>query len=339
MNKIFEFIVNQGQENLRLDKFLATEFAKLQPEITRSKIQNLCKEKAIFDEKEQIIENLSQKTKLSQKIIVKLQQNCNLANLPLKENSAIKFEIVFEDEDLIIINKPANLTVHPGNGNKDNTLANGLIFSHKSNLSNINGNLRPGIVHRLDKDTNGLMLIAKNDFSHLKLSQALQNKEVKRNYFAFIYGLIEPNSGRIQSKITRSTKNRLKMCVSNVKGRLAITNYQTKEVFGDNFASLVECSLETGRTHQIRVHLEAMKRSIIGDQLYNSCKKNISLVHENSVNSLALKNFLQNFNRQALQAYKIGFNHPRSGKFMEFSIPFSNDLFQLYQLLQKLDCE
>ena len=235
---------------------------------------------------------------------------------------------MFEDDDLLVINKPANLTVHPGAGNHCDTLVNALLFTHQGRLSEISGELRPGIVHRLDRDTTGLMLVAKNDLAHRNLVEQLQKREVKRNYLAFIYGAMDPLKGRIEGNIARSNRDRTKMTVSQNRGRCAITNYETKEIFLGGFISLVECRLATGRTHQIRLHLEWKKHSLIGDKTYNSCKKTAPQNLDEET-----KTFIENFPRQALHSYKIGFLHPRTGKEMSFEIPLPEDLKKLQDLL------
>jgi 23S rRNA pseudouridine1911/1915/1917 synthase len=318
----FEFEVAENEGKVRLDKFLAEKFAAQKPEITRSKIQNFIEAKLVLDEKDQAFASVSQKTKPGQKIFITLPV-ANPSHLQARE---IPFEIVFEDDDLLVINKPHGLTVHPGSGNQENTLVNGLLFTHQNKLSSINGEFRPGIVHRLDKDTSGLMLVAKNDFTHQILSQKLKDRDIKRSYLAFIYGCITPARGVINKNIGRCRTNRLKMAISRNLGRVAITNYETKETFSNGFASLLECRLQTGRTHQIRVHLEAAKHSLLGDRLYNSCKKILpSNLPEEA------RNFIKNFPRQALHSYKIAFLHPRDNREMSFEIGLPDDL----QVLKK----
>jgi 23S rRNA pseudouridine1911/1915/1917 synthase len=323
----FEFEITEGESGIRLDKFLTEKFISIKPEITRSKIQNLIEENLVLSEQNQALTSPAQKTKLGQKIFVTLPDP-RPSHLTAKE---IAFEIIFEDDDLLVINKPAGLTVHPGTGNQNDTLVNGLLFSHQNKLSSINGEFRPGIVHRLDKDTSGLMLVAKNDFTHQILSQKLKDREIKRNYLAFIYGAMNPSRGKIDKNIVRSRVNRLKMAISRTLGRQAITNYETRAVFLDNYVSLIECKLETGRTHQIRVHLESVKHSLVGDQLYNSCKK---LAPKNL--SDAAKKLIQNFPRQALHSYKISFIHPRSEEEMTFEIGLPDDLNNLEKCLKGL---
>ncbi len=313
---------------LRIDKFLSEEFAKIKPEITRSKTQKLILQGQIQDENGQKITDISKKIQNLQELSVIIPQTKPL-DLEAKD---IDFEIIFEDDDLIIINKPTNLTVHPGAGTKGQTLVNGLLFSHgKQSLSNINGAFRPGIIHRLDKNTSGLMIVAKNDLSHQILSQDLQERKINRYYLAYIYGVIEPKSGKIEKNISRDRNNRLKMTTKSnqkSKSRNAITNYKTYEIFKNNIASLVKCKLETGRTHQIRVHFESQKHSIIGDNIYNSCKKSFP---ENF--DQASKEFIQNFDRQALHAYKISFNHPKTKEKLEFEAKMPQDMQNLHRAL------
>ncbi len=313
----FEFEVAENEDGIRLDKFLTEKFSAIKPEINRTKIQNLIEREMVLDEKGKAISAPSQKTKIGQKFSVSTLDP-KPSHLTARE---IPFEIIFEDDDLLVINKPAGLTVHPGTGNQDNTLVNALLFTHQNKLSSISGEFRPGIVHRLDKDTSGLMLVAKNDFTHQILSQKLQDREIKRSYLTFIFGCAIPPRGMINKNIVRSRINRLKMSISRTYGREAITNYETKEVFCDGFASMLECKLQTGRTHQIRVHLESIKHSLIGDQLYNSCKKIIP-----SHLPIEAKNFIKEFPRQALHSYKISFLHPRSNEEMTFEIDLPEDL-------------
>lgn len=323
----FKFVVEGDDCGIRLDKFLTEKFLSLKPEITRSKIQKLIEEKMVFDEKNQALTNAAYKTKLEQKIFVTLP-DAKASHLLPKE---IPFEIIFEDDDLLVINKPAGLTVHPGSGNSNDTLVNALLFTHQNKLSSINGEFRPGIVHRLDKDTSGLMLVAKNDWTHQILSENLKNREIKRSYLAFVYGRLQPKFGMVNKNIVRSRVNRLKMRVAKTLGREAITNYETKEIFLDGFVSLVECRLQTGRTHQIRVHLESEKHSLVGDQLYNSAKKNPPKTLDEKV-----KKIISEFPRQALHSYKISFLHPRTNKEMSFEIGFPDDLKELKKILNKL---
>jgi len=320
MTEKFEFTVAQNEINIRLDKFLSKKFLAIKPEINRSKIQKLIDEKLVCDQSGQAITTASLKTKLDQQIFVTLAE-VKLSHLQAKE---ISFEIIYEDSDLLVINKPAGLTVHPGAGNHDDTLVNALLFTHKNKLSEIGGEFRPGIVHRLDKDTSGLMLVAKNDLTHQALSKDLQERKVKRSYLAFVYGVLNPTQGMINKNIIRSRTNRVKMSVTRGPGRSAITYYKTKETFCNGFISLIECNLETGRTHQIRVHMESMNHSLVGDQTYSSSKKTAPQNLKTKT-----KNLVANFARQALHSYKISFTHPRTKNDLTFETKLPDDLLEL----------
>lgn len=215
----------------------------------------------------------------------------------LKEEN-IPLNVVYEDDDVAVINKPAGMVVHPGNGNYEHTLANALLYRFSS-LSNINGDFRPGIVHRIDKDTSGLLIVAKNDFAHQKLSKEIQNHKVSRKYFALVKGEIVENKGKIIAPIARDKANRLKMSIDLINGKDAITHFQVlKRYVGYTF---VECVLETGRTHQIRVHMNYIGYPIIGDPLYGKNNRNIYS------------------NGQLLHAHEITFKHPKTGKLMDFT--------------------
>lgn len=322
--KKFTFTVGQEDIGVRLDKFLTEKFMTAKPDINRTKIHHLIEEGCVVNEKGETVRT-SQKTKLDQRYSVMIAPQTT-SHLEAKD---IPFEIVFEDDDLLVINKPAGLTVHPGAGNQDHTLVNGLLFTHKDRLSNPEGDVfRPGIVHRLDKDTSGLMLVAKNDFTHQALSEKLRLRDIKRVYSAFIYGVANPRNGIINKNIERSRSNRLKMTVCEQRGRTAITHYRTREVFLDGFASMIDCRLETGRTHQIRVHLESEKHSLIGDRAYGGSKK---MMPESLSEEAA--NCIKAFSRQALHSRKIAFAHPRDGKEMSFEIPLPEDMERLKEVL------
>lgn len=314
----------ENKELQRLDKFLLHKFQQQNQQITRSKIQHLIKEGLAENEKGKIKDS-SHKINLNEQITVFIPQPKSHELTPKQ----IDFEIVFEDEDLMVINKPAGLTVHPGAGNEDNTLVNALLFSHQNDLSKINGDFRPGIVHRLDKDTTGLMLIAKNDFVHQELARQIKDREVKRSYIAFVYGKIEPSFGKINKNITRSHANRLKMAVVHKGGKTAITNYSAKETYLNGFASMVECRLETGRTHQIRVHMAAINHGVIGDEIY--CRKRE--ISPKLISDKA-RDFINNFPRQALHSYKISFMHPTKNEEKSFEIDLPKDLKQLQKHLK-----
>ncbi len=237
----------------------------------------------------------------------------------IPQPTKMDLDIIYEDKDIIIINKPVGLTVHPAPGHYDDTLVNGLLAYCADSLSGIGGVSRPGIVHRLDKDTSGLMVVAKNDSAHQKLSADFAIHAVKRKYIAIVHGIMKPANGTIDAPIGRDSKNRQKQAVVNDgRGKNAITHYKTMAVF-DNF-SVVECALETGRTHQVRVHLAHLGHPIIGDDIYGKKPKftpNIApILHEN-ISQMA---------RQALHAYQLHLSHPINGTALQFTAPLPPDM-------------
>ena len=212
--------------------------------------------------------------------------------------------IFYEDKDLIVIDKPSGLTVHPGAGQKTSTLVDFLVNKYGKKLSNLSGIERPGIVHRLDKDTSGLLLIARNNKTHKLLQDMFKKREINRLYYAIVWGLLQKNSGSFTMNIGRNPKNRKKFSIFQNGGKNAVTKYKVKKNFS-NVASLIECKLLTGRTHQIRVHLSSSGNSIIGDKKYG---KNKSKLIKNVDKSIA--NYIISFKRQALHAYFLSFIHP-----------------------------
>ena len=223
--------------------------------------------------------------------------------------------------------------MHPGPGNYDNTIVNALINYGSKNLSNIGNELRPGIVHRIDKDTSGLIVIAKNNISHENLSKQFSDHSITRVYQALVWGKIRPQNGKIETFITRSSRNRQMMEVSSKKGKKAVTNYKTLEIFEDEKIptfSLVECKLETGRTHQIRVHLSYKGNNILGDKKYKKkFKKFVGIDSE-------LEDSIISLNRQFLHAKTIGFNHPINNTRLEFTSNLPSDLEQILKKLRKI---
>ena len=267
MNKTIKLLVAKKDHNKRVDLILSKKINF----ITRSYIKKLI-ENSQLEINKKTVKTPATKIKTDDEIIINIIEKKESKILPNK----IDLKIIFEDDDLIVINKPKGLVVHPGAGNFENTLVNALIFKYKDNLSNINGKIRPGIVHRIDKDTSGLLVVAKNNLSHSKLSKQFNDHSIKRTYQCLIWGVIRPLSGKIETLICRNPKNRQLMAVSEIKGKTAITNYKTLKVFNTKEIpkiSLLQCQLETGRTHQIRVHLKYKGGAILGDQKYG--KKNI----------------------------------------------------------------
>ena len=303
----FSFLVDKGQTPLRIDKYLMNFVENA----TRTKIQAAAKNGSIEVNGNVVKSNY--RVKPLDEIKVKFEYPPH-ENLLVAEN--IVLDIFYEDDDLVVINKPAGMVVHPGHGNYSGTLINGLIY-HFENLPK-NSSKRPGLVHRLDKDTSGLLVVAKNDNSMVHLSNQFANKTSKREYIAMVWGNIKDDSGKIDNYIGRNPKNRLQNIVldedSIVGGKRAITNYEV--ISRMNYVSLVKCTLETGRTHQIRVHMKHIGHTLFNDERYGG---NMIL---KGTTFTKYKQFVDNcfklLPRQALHAKTLGFTHPATGKFMEF---------------------
>ena len=307
MEKKINLTVNIESHNNRVDSFIN----KQRKEISRTRIKNL-----ILDERLKInhktISDPSKKIYKDDIIDLIIPDPKKASLKPYKYN----LDIVYEDDDLIIINKPAGIIMHPGAGNYNNTIVNALVNYDRKSLSNIGDKLRPGIVHRIDKNTSGLVVIAKNNFTHENLSIQFKEHTILRSYQLLIWGKLRPSKGRVETLITRSSRNRQMMEVSNVKGKKAITNYKTLEVFENKSTptlSLIECKLETGRTHQIRVHMNYLGNSIVGDDKYKKKFKKIKNIN------MDLENLIINLDRQFLHAQTLGFIHPKKNKEMVFT--------------------
>ena len=242
----------------------------------------------------------------------------------------IPLDVVYEDNDLIIINKPVGMVVHPAPGNSDGTLVNALLHHCGDSLSGIGGVRRPGIVHRIDKDTSGLMVVAKNDVTHVTLSELFSKHDVERVYHAIVHG-VPPLAGRIEGNIGRSTKDRKKMALVERGGKHAVTHFKTLKVFtskGHAVASLVECRLETGRTHQVRVHMASIGHPLVGDATYGGRRSPPSRA------SKIVQDAIKAFPRQALHAHVIGFDLPHKEKPLHFSADLPHDMQGLVQTLK-----
>jgi 23S rRNA pseudouridine1911/1915/1917 synthase len=321
MPKTHQIEISQKLNKERLDKALAV----LLPALSRSRLKALILEKCVtIDGK--IVENPNVKVLEGQRVVVEepgLEEALLAAeNIPL--------DIVFEDDSLLVINKPAGLVVHPGAGNKSGTLVNALLSYCGDRLSGIGGVKRPGIVHRLDKDTSGLMVVAKTDGAHQSLSAQFADRTLSRTYLAFVMGQIMPE-GTIEQNIGRSSHNRQKMTVRRTGGKEAVTHYKVLEYYGEHaiIASLVECKLETGRTHQIRVHLANAGHPLIGDPVYGRAKSNPMLKRLWKENPGVWRD-----DRQALHAAEIKFVHPVSHEKMKFTVPMPEDLLALQHILE-----
>ena len=320
---IFNITVPLNSHGYRIDKFLQSQIN----ELSRTRLQALIRNGQV-KLNDIIINNTSKKIKEEDQIKV---------NFPHPKETLIKpnkipLDILYDDEDIIIINKSPGVVVHPGAGNYEETIVNGLLFKYKNNLSSVGGKLRPGIVHRIDKDTSRIIVVAKNDIAHINLSKQFSNHSIKRMYEALVWGSLKPQNGKISEKISRSVKNRQLMAVRKEKGKMAITNYKTLKIF-QNFnlprISLIECQLETGRTHQIRVHMNFKGNSVLGDKSYGKSKRKFKKIDPN------LEKKINNFTRQALHAKSLGFIHPRTKKEIFFEAKRPKDLDALIESLEK----
>ena len=324
MNNTIEFFIEETDNNKRLDIFLSSKINNL----TRSNIKKIIELKNVKINKEIII-SPAKKVKFNDSIVI----NLIIKNAVTLSPSKIKLDVHFEDKDILLINKPKGMVVHPGAGNYKDTLANALIYKYKNKLSDINGELRPGIVHRIDKETSGLLVVAKNNMAHAKLGEQFSKHTIKRKYVCLAWGVVRPLQGRIETLISRNKKNRQLMMVSDINGKKAVTNYKTIKIFNIKDIpkiSLIECVLETGRTHQIRVHMKYKKTSLLGDKQYG--KKNIKF---KKINKDFLK-ILSSLGGQALHAQSLGFIHPRNNKWVNFESKIPYDFKKMLNLLSKL---
>ncbi len=295
-------IITENKAGQRADVALAAML-----ELTRSNMQKLLDEGRAVKGTKVIKSNY--KLKLGDEIIVTLPEPQPLDVQP--EN--IPLDIIYEDEDVVVVNKARGMVVHPAAGNYSGTLVNALLY-HCKNLSGINGVIRPGIVHRLDKDTSGIMICAKNDAAHVSLSEQIQSKTAQRTYLAVVRGNIKTDSGVIETQIARDKDDRKKMAVVKEGGRNAVTEYEVVERFGKY--TIVKCKLKTGRTHQIRVHMEYLGYPLVGDPKYSPMKTPFSI------------------NGQALHSLTLAFDHPRTGERMEFEAKLPEDLHKVVTRLR-----
>ena len=322
MEKKINLIVKDDDKNLRVDVFIN----KKENEISRTRVKNLILNKNLKLNNNTLKEP-SKKVSVGDVLELIIPEPKKASLKPYK----YKLNITYEDEDLIILDKPAGIVMHPGAGNYDNTIVNALINYDKNSLSNIGDQLRPGIVHRIDKNTSGLVVIAKNNQTHEDLSIQFSKHSITRIYQLLIWGKVRPSKGKIETLITRSSKNRQMMEVSKTKGKKAITNYKTIEIFENKNTptlSLLECELETGRTHQIRVHMNYLGNSIVGDDKYKKRFKKIK-----NIDPLLEKN-LMNLDRQFLHAKTIGFIHPKRKKEMIFNAILPQELEKILKMLR-----
>lgn len=287
MDELF-FTADEALAGIRIDKALSLVFE----DFTRSHIQSVLSDGAVKVNGKTV--GKSCKLSSGDEVVFTVPEPTILSAEP----EDIPLDIVYEDSDLLVVNKPRGLVVHPAPGNESGTLVNALMYHCKGSLSGINGVIRPGIVHRIDKDTSGLLIVAKNDFSHEKLAMQIKDHSFKRQYRAVVHGNIKDDFGTIDAPIGRSTKDRKKMCVTDKSSRHAVTHYEVLDRF-DGF-TYIKVTLETGRTHQIRVHMSYIGHPVAGDPVYGP------------------KNGVTKLNGQCLHAGLIGFIHPRDGRYMEF---------------------
>lgn len=283
----------------RLDLFLS----RINPQWSRTRWQAFIRKGCVFVNDTLVLDPSER---------VMQGQVCEVAELPKAEPStlvphAMALTVCYEDEDILVLDKPAGLVVHPGAGNHEKTLVHGLL-AHCTDLSGISGIQKPGIIHRLDKDTSGLMVIAKNDGAHHNLCHQFMERSVTKRYWAFLSGLLKPSFGKVETLIARDPRNRQRQAVVSQQGKIALTGYRTLKTSGST--SLVECRLYTGRTHQIRVHCAHLGHPLLGDVIYGSGKGH---------------------SRQALHARFLGFKHPKTQQELSFESPLPPDLEALYQ--------
>ena len=299
-NYLFEI---QEDQQMRLDKYLAEQF----PEQTRSYLQKLIKDGEVTVNGKNV--KTGYQLSKGDEVCVNIPEPKELDVEPQKMDLAI----VYEDEDVILINKPKGMVVHPAPGHTTDTLVNGLLYHCKDNLSGINGVARPGIVHRIDRDTTGILIVCKNDMSHNSIAAQLKEHSINRRYRALVHGNLKDDTGTVEGPIGRHPIDRKKMAINEKNGKPAVTHYTVLERFGNY--TLIECKLETGRTHQIRVHMTSIGHPLVGDEVYGPAKCPFKL------------------QGQCLHAMILGFVHPRTGEYMEFSA----DLPEYFQnLLEKL---
>lgn len=320
----YNFVVDENFDQKRIDQVVAKQY----PKISRSKVSKIIKTE-LLKLNGQILKDPSHKVKSGDQIEFENLKEETINLIPKK----MDLNIIFEDQDIIIIDKPIGMVVHPGAGNYEDTMVNGLLYHCKNKLSGMNGEDRPGIVHRIDKDTSGLLVVAKNDQAHAFIAKQFEEHSIKRSYLVFVYGILRPLHGKIETLIGRNKTNRQKMSADVIRGKDAITNYETLEVFKGNKIpdiSLVKCILETGRTHQIRVHMSHKGNPILGDQTYGKKIKKIRGIDQE------FEEILKSLKRQALHAHTLGFVHPTTNEEVFFASELPDDLNKLKNRLETL---
>jgi len=299
--------VGAEAEGCRIDSFIAAGIG----EISRTRIQQAIEDGDVLVNNRTV--KSSYKLRAGDALEIDLPERPTIDLLP----EPIPLKILYEDEDLVVVDKPAGMVVHPGAGIDSGTLANALAH-HFNRLSGVAGKIRPGIVHRLDKETSGLLIVAKNDYSHEKLSDQFRDRQVEKKYVALVYGRIAQASGEIEARIGRSPRNRTRMAVlRGGAGRFALTAFDVVQRFDD--FTLLSVRIKTGRTHQIRVHLAHIGHPVVGDSTYGAGR-------EKQVRSPNLRHEIQALGRHFLHSTKLAFGHPRTGRALEFNSPLSPEL-------------
>ena len=306
MKNLMKIEIEEEYDDIRIDKVLAAYLTDL----SRTYIQKLIESGNVTLSGKTLKANF--KVSAGQEIEVLLPEPETLKVEP--EN--IPLDILYEDSDVIVVNKPKNMVVHPAAGHYSGTLVNALLYHCKDSLSGINGIMRPGIVHRIDKDTTGALVVCKNDIAHQCLAEQLKEHSITRRYEAIVYNTFKETEGRVEGPIGRHPSERTKMAINHKNGKEAITNYRVLENLGSNYAH-VECRLETGRTHQIRVHMSSIHHPLVGDTVYGPAKDSFGL------------------EGQTLHAKILGFIHPTTKEYMEFEAPIPDYFTKLLQKLRR----
>lgn len=304
--KSINFTINEEHTNTRIDKFLSEVLS----DYSRSHLQKLIKEQAVLVNDKVVKANY--KTNIDDQIIIHIPDPKAL-DIPIQD---LSLDIVYEDKDILVINKPQDMVVHPAAGHYEGTLVNGILFHCKDELSGINGVMRPGIVHRIDKNTSGLIVICKNDKSHAFIAEQLKEHTVSRKYEAIVYNNIKEDSGTIDVPIGRHPIQRKQMAINYKNGKRAVTHYKVLNRLKGNKYTHVELQLETGRTHQIRVHMTSIHHPLVGDDVYGPKKSPFKLIG------------------QVLHARTLGFIHPTTLEYIEFNSELPDYFKQLLQQLK-----
>lgn len=311
MNNDISFIVDEANQNVRIDKYLTTVCQSLKEyNLSRSYIQTLVKDNAVSVNGKVVKSNY--KVALNDEVIIAIPEPKELEIEP----EDIPLDILYEDDDVIVINKGKGMVVHPAAGHYSGTIVNALMHHCKDNLSGINGVMRPGIVHRIDMNTTGVIVVCKNDKAHNSIAEQLKVHSITRKYNAIVYNCFTTMEGSVEGPIGRHPIDRKKMCINHKNGKDAVTHYSVLENLGTKYAH-IECRLETGRTHQIRVHMASISHPLVGDDVYGPSKSKFKL------------------EGQALHARVLGFVHPTTGEYMEFEAPLPEYFTKLVDRLKR----